>query len=371
MPTFLSWRFLQVASIPTLLLILGERLEVHGQSTQALNGAGCLPGCANCIEKSHCLECKPNHQRSGYKCFKNTSEKGCSDENCSDCSERVRESDQTVCYVCTEGFAVRDDTGLCKWTGPKGCDQQKCNSCPGRKDLCEGCVDGYHLRERQCVKATSNKGCNDKKCIECGADGAVCLRCTDDYQVRLGTCLQKGCLDENCIACSPSGGTCRRCKVGYRRDKKGRCVECPENCLECIVGKPQVVPRRPVNQPPPTPAATCERCAPGFFVTRRGECIGCDAVTPECNSCSSDANVCYGCNAGFWLEEGNCLACPENCESCKSPWKCDKASPKFKVDVLGVVVAEEKTTNSSMINAKPKLSILFTVIALIFLWASC
>lgn len=323
-------RPLHLGLVLTYLLVVGHPSKSCAQRLDVRNGTECSAGCKHCSSGSHCLECKATHQRSGYQCFKTGDPEGCSDENCHDCSERFEGSERTICYKCREGYAIRDPTGLCKWVGPRGCEDPKCSSCSTRKEVCEECKPGYQLRGGECQKAGSKRGCSDRKCIECSDDGVECLICRDDFQVRLGTCLSLGCLDQNCVSCSPSGGTCRRCKDGFRVNDKGACLECSDNCLECTVNKLQGVQQRANFQNGgPTEIEVCDKCAPGFSTSPRGICKSCNATTSDCQLCSDDGQICYGCNSGFYLEEGNCIACPENCESCKSPWYCDKALPTF------------------------------------------
>lgn len=302
----------------------------------------CLEGCLRCSE-SFCFECAPGYQRTGYTCAPEG--EGCKDPKCEDCSE-------PLCYKCSEGYAVVDESGLCKWIGPQGCDVSKCDFCPESRTRCTECQKGFQLRGQECRK----KGCRESNCMACDGSGDNCLKCQDGFQLRKGACLEVGCVDENCLACSPSGGTCYECASGHRVTDRGECSACPENCKSCAMrnGKDR-----------------CTLCNTGFYlkppvavrqqgpqqsqqkpVLVGGGCFKCEDIVDDCAECASDGTVCHKCKVGFYLEEGNCIACPESCHTCKSPWFCDLPLEGFSLSGQGKVVKAEATESSAFSSAK-------------------
>lgn len=309
----------------------------------------CERGCLRC-EKSYCYECEPGFQRTGYACA--PIKEGCKDEKCQDCSE-------PVCYKCFDGYAITDETGLCKWTGPGGCEVSRCAYCPESKMACEKCEPGYQLKGKECRK----KGCKEKKCMTCDPTGDTCLMCQEGYQLRKGACLELGCIDEFCLSCSPSGGTCYECQDGHRVTDKGQCQLCPENCRTCV---------------PRNGGERCTLCSTGFYlkppvavrpqgpqqqqvapVFVGGGCFKCEDKLDDCAECSADGTACHKCKEGFYLEEGNCIACPENCHSCKSPWFCDLPMEGFVLSGQGEVVKGDNAESFAL--PKQKLGWLVTI----------
>ncbi|GMH39618.1 hypothetical protein BSKO_07516 [Bryopsis sp. KO-2023] len=331
-----------LVALTTILQLTNGQDPFTSKISSTAPKARCLEGCLRCDE-SFCFECAPEYQRTGYTCAPIS--EGCKDSKCKDCSD-------PVCYKCFDGYAITDESGLCKWIGPQGCDMSKCTYCPESKTQCAECKAGLQLRGQECRK----KGCLENNCMACDSSGETCLKCQDGFQLRKGACLEVGCIDENCLSCSPSGGTCYECEDGHRVTEKGECSACPDDCKTCV--------RR-------NGADRCTVCGTGFYlkppvqvrpqVPQRnqqppvfvgGGCFKCEQILDDCAECAADGTVCHRCNEGFYLEEGNCIACPEFCKACKSPWFCDFPMEGYLLSGQGKVVKGEASESSTSSNAK-------------------
>lgn len=317
----------------------------RGSAVVMATSNGCEDGCEVCHDR-HCFECSPGYQRINYSCEK----KGCTDPRCVDCSSNV-------CYKCVEGFAPNLD-GFCTWIGPTGCQEKNCMLCEETRIGCTECMPGYQLRSNRCFK----KACADKNCMRCTSDGKECQLCQEGYQSRLGECLKVGCLDNHCRQCSPSGGSCYRCDDGYYDDIiTGTCKTCPDpNCLNCNGSQ-----------------NSCIKCMEGFFVGRlpsgRVGCVECGEAVDHCMTCNRDGNDCYSCSSGYYLEHGHCIACPADCDRCKSPWFCDSCKLGFDLYANGLCQIGQNASlaSSDAQNHSPNLILLFTGLVHLILALFC
>ncbi len=131
-------------------------------------------------------------------------------------------------YERRHAFSVRCVSPLsektCKDTFGNGC--VECSS-----SACTRCVDGYNLKDGQCVACSSAFGIN---CTSCSS--SACTICKEGYGIKDGQCVT--CSDAfgaGCTSCSSSA--CNICSSGYTL-KNGKCVvvpTCPANTVKITV----------------------------------------------------------------------------------------------------------------------------------------
>lgn len=170
-----------------------------------------------------------------------------------------------------------DDNGKC-YDCTTNC--VKCES----ENKCSECSDSYFLDEEsghcfscpfQCTQCTSYQNCTS--CISADPVDGVCYYC--------------GYL---CNTCTPDG--CVECTLdSYLEDNK--CTYCGEGCSECEG---------------PDECLVCN----SSHMMINGKCVYIE------NCIVFDEMECFGCELGYYLYDGICLACDSSCKYCNSYDEC-------------------------------------------------
>jgi hypothetical protein len=216
---------------------------------------------------------------------------------CNDCSTKV-------CTGCKTGFAFSSSSAICLPCSP-GCitcdasDPTKCSSClnstylsgnkclpcndtcitcSGSANSCLTCTSGQYFDGSQCQPCPRN-------CLTC-SDAATCTLCNKGFVVTpANTC--RGCAI-TCSDCSSSDITqCTACGKGLQL-VSAKCIQCPDNCLECNSGN-------------------CQTCIPGYAPNAAGTCV------PNCRlPCATCVDfqpaTCLSCFNSASVSSGTCVA---------------------------------------------------------------
>ena len=218
------------------------------------------------------------------------------DGNCKDCPENSKTCDANGALSCNSSYYLIDrecvkcpDYATCYDNGTYVCDEGfykyngGCEPCPEHHETCTSdgftCQDGYFSNDTACPVCESAF----ENAITCTADGAT--SCRAGYYLST----------DQCAAC-PANSTCTSdtnftCNNGFYKSN-GACVTCPTNHKTCN-----------------NDGFTCKA---GYF--RSGDkCEQCQGV--GVTTCTADGAT--SCNEKYFLNNGQCLDCPENatCDS--------------------------------------------------------
>lgn len=161
--------------------------------------------------------------------------------------------------------------------------QRQCFSCYEAVPLCLTCVlnSNQQVTCLSCPLAmyvSSKNICEfcSSGCSSC-SNSSICLTCFNNYFLNNSICLPCGV--PNCNTCTKSN-TCSTCSVNYIRNVKGTtCLACSTGCSLCTT---------PIN---------CKLCSLGYYISN-GVCISCS------NNCESfTSKACQHCNTGFYLTD--------------------------------------------------------------------
>ena len=306
----------------------------------------CPDKCSKCTE-SNCLHCF-----TGFILQNGVCERSICNFNCQTCLG-------SECEKCFDGFFLTQNT--CE-TCPLGCStcasNEICTSCSVKYNLqgticspicpfhCSSCTDpstctqcelGFSLKSKNCFSCS--RGC--KNCDELG-----CLECFNSYK-KVGSVCILSCPD-NCAFCNDE--SCEVCKVGFSLNYlvPSTCTQCPEGCKSCItgficthcfggfrltsefdqVGNPFQICRKRVC------SDFCMFCVEGFcqacigdYWLVDGECFGC---VNNCGICGPDL-ICSECLIGFVLIGSTCEPCPQGCLICDSSFYCVSCAEGYGV----------------------------------------
>ena len=287
----------------------------------------CVYGCEEFFTGELCDSCILG--KKGTNCTEKCSE-GCDLEQ-GNCDKETGE-----CPVCKEG----------KWG--KECDQscpENCAKC-SKDGTCEECKEDFYLNpEKKCIACAENceGGCTIQGCTSCKEDkfyGEWCdspcpERCEKSQCDRKGNCTCqeffegekcdhcefghtgydcKDLCNEGCDINKEKGINCNQdgtcdCKIGffdYKCDQK-----CNANC-DLKDGNCDKV------------SGSCSKCKDGYYGTQcEKQC------TPNCIKCDINSGDCLQCQDKFFIFEGLCEKCSNNCldSTCNSTTgRCEKCS---------------------------------------------
>jgi len=317
-----------------------------------------------------CLEsCPPGYYAFNGECYK------CND-NCLTCEN------STQCQRCKTDFYLNNDR--CVSECPVGhyellgkcvpCSDSNCDICTS--DNCNKCKADFYKEEGVCVNQCSAgyflfnflecRKCSEN-CINC-SDANTCTNCLNGLLLKNGQCVQD--CGESFVAianeCQPCDNGCKVCSNSDQHEclecselnlKNGKCVSdcgatnyadnkvcksCIDSCDICNS-----------NQ-------NCSKCSTGFvyqenlnkcldacvagYTNVDGVCQPCGV--PGCNNCSLDINKCDECNSnlykldntcvetcavdeGYYVNNRECLLCPNECATCKSATECSTCVKGF------------------------------------------
>ncbi len=276
-----------------------------------------ISGCKTFLSPNKCKECVDGYYLDNYVCTACTSP----------CAKCTKSSTGTVtCSLCQAGYYYDTATSSCK-----NC-IDGCAVCTTGTS-CTTCKPKYYATGSTCTACGANQGpldCNcpanyfwDKTSTDCSKcpDGCsvcstsdTCTTCFSNFYMDNGVC--KAALGNNCDTAHPMG-TCRTCIASaYYRATDNTCNDCSiiPNCLTCDSN------------------TKCTTCATGYFVDG-GNCTACPTNLTNCDACSS-ATLCDQCKTGYYWNTTTlkCDACMSGCTACSNPTNCMRCGPGFRSD---------------------------------------
>ncbi|XP_076080778.1 receptor-type tyrosine-protein phosphatase alpha-like isoform X6 [Mytilus galloprovincialis] len=216
---------------------------------------------------------------------------------------------------CKKGYYGSDCSSNCSTACLYGCDQQTavcfpsyCVNCHGGLTKCDqsnrkclnGCIDGFYGAscDKTCSVVTNNTLCT--KCQPLISVGiTVCTECQPEYYYDgvIGNCktCSTGCKSNNTniAKCFPNTGNCRfGCSSGWSGLRCDTFTCSLANCESCVANQPTI----------------CERCQAGWYLDS-GQCVRCSDNCATLNTCDKISGTCTGgCKTGWY---GN--TCKDNC----------------------------------------------------------
>ncbi|BFU23647.1 protein kinase domain containing protein [Entamoeba histolytica] len=318
------------------------------------NGSGCST-CAskNCGDDCNtsngiCTTCINNYYPINGIC------KSCStlDSNCQSCSDKTR-----ICLKCQRGFNLASNQTKCiKCENNIGCE-----FCDSTSAKCGACKDKYYLNPSShlCVACPSH-------CMKC-VSGSKCISCEDSYILYQGLCVQKVCdttpienidtvCSENCNSlitdkpkCSHIDTPVDACDKSKQQLNYEECILCRDgyllnsnNCIEqsnyvqcnrevCFTkeGFYQDVSSKEIksclNEFEVGSTSLCRiykekvyplKCSDKYYyINRYLDSVQCVSSIPNCKKYIG--NECVECESHYYINEGICSPCSEECLECE------------------------------------------------------
>jgi hypothetical protein len=198
---------------------------------------------------------------------------------------------------------------------------RNCRTCSDA-NTCTQCNKGFVV-----TPAGTCRGCI-MACSDCSqSDITQCTACANGLQLVNSKCIQ---CPDNCLQCN--NGNCQTCIPGYTPNTAGTCVpNCILPCATCVDNKPSVCTScfssatlsngTCVLSLSCNSTGTCTDCGQGLGYFLLGQyCYSCSQIVTisNCLQCSqANQQVCSICNDGFYLDStGLCPACPSSCLTC-------------------------------------------------------
>lgn len=162
-------------------------------------------------------------------------------------------------------------------------DDGNCNDCPENSKTCDAngalsCNSSYYLVDRVCVKCPDNATCYDNGVWQCNEGfyqtNGGCETCPEHYKT-----------------CTNDGFTCQD---GYFSDGTA-CPACETAFAHAIT----------------CTAVAATSCSAGYYLSA-GQCAAC----PANSTCTSATD--FTCNNGFYKSNGACVTCPTNHKTCNN-----------------------------------------------------
>ena len=339
-----------------------ERSCPPGQYVDDDSCSPCIEHCQQCNNPLTCQQCNDKFflmtekLRGGEtsRCLQTCPDKwfaSISDKLCVECHETCltcNGSGSQHCLTCYSNDSHPNDNNECEIPCDAGlyynpnsasCElcTEKCASCLSEVD-CVLCKPGFFLLPNTAV-------CSEKCTPGYYGDDVTtkCLKCDDSCE----TC--DGGESNNCLSCSEhmvlSDGVCLSdCPDKTFRDRINLvCGKCHASCLTCL-------------GPRPTECLTCNsslvldnhKCVkdcPDASVNNNGQCEACPANCDECASSKSCTKCTSGyylydpepekcvqhCRGGYYGEEGVCKTCKLPCSECSSADRCLSCSRNHRM----------------------------------------
>ena len=196
-----------------------------------------------------------------------------SQEKCTSCN--VDDPDEMKRYYLNSNYECvqRDPNPNCKtWDGL----------------YCIECSDGYYIQDMKC-----NNPCGITNCAKCNSN--KCFKCVAGYTLYEAEGKQE------CIDCKLAANDekCGRCPLGkYFNTTSFKCENCRENCGRCTTGD------------------NCYLCSGDYALETPSDPKSKCVKIANCQSGHYYGNHCELCEEGFYVSEGKCKACSENCARC-------------------------------------------------------
>ncbi|ELP89646.1 protein serine/threonine kinase, putative, partial [Entamoeba invadens IP1] len=197
--------------------------------------------------------------------------------------------------VCSESFnELEEKTPISLKLTIKGIETVGCSMRDSKG--CKRCLNGYYLDNNECIKC----GANCKTC----SDSVYCTSCEDGSFIDTNyRCQSLGDLSKKCKIAMPSGGGCAICKDGYFKSGID-CNECDDSCYNCDSRE------------------RCLSCKNGYFRIPLEKIKLCLSYDSNLNCTVVNPDGCILCATGFYLSNGRCVKCDNNCLTCVDGKSC-------------------------------------------------
>ncbi|ELP90854.1 protein serine/threonine kinase, putative [Entamoeba invadens IP1] len=364
-----------------------KSFQIENGDVKFMSGALCDVFTAN-LQNVNCLICRYSTDQNGI--CKNKEQKGnctyynevnsfceqCNEnyfshnDGCVQCKENCRFCNVSTCFLCQNGFVLKD--GICQ-NKTDVCDfslSGRCLTCAFgnyMKDDLTYCIHGtivgclkyqtesvchicdvgnfYILNGTTCelkqnTEKVNNKGitscqkgfnllsnvcreCN-KTCEICTSenDESLCQRCVNE-NVLVGP---NSCEDNEYIGCDTiQNSRCTSCQKGYYFDGT-TCTECALGCSLCSSKTICLLCSEEYHLHDNSCVfntndtchtyqnGMCLTCNDGYYLTSQNTCEKCYY---SCTKCVSRHNFCYSCNDGFMLSNNECVSALITSPNCK------------------------------------------------------
>ncbi|KAL4496784.1 hypothetical protein ABPG73_011750, partial [Tetrahymena malaccensis] len=261
---------------------------------------------SNCdvCDQNNCQICLPNNFLSNGKCVK-------------DCPLNTYKNYQTNECVqsCSQsGYFADQNSKSCLQ-----CNTNTCAECVDTKDKCTKCVPDkfFYESQNQCYQNCPQKtygDINSKQCLSC--DQKTCLKCEGSVK-----CLQCSDYlnedDHKCYQDCPQGKykyqhrCVDSCPLGQYLDQlQNTCFNCPENCEECVQKNlcTKCLPNY-MNNLDKLEHQICDQCIEGYYL-QNGICLKC---SNDCKTCQNSSSECLTCPQGYNLDFlKQCVICSQD-----------------------------------------------------------
>ncbi|KAL7717342.1 Serine-threonine protein kinase [Entamoeba marina] len=203
-----------------------------------------------------------------------------------------------------------------------------CNTCYNSTQ-CTSCVDNYYLSAGYlCIERDLDTNCKEY-------DADHCILCNEGYYISNAHCYS--CAVENCAYCSIS--KCFQCEndlVLYESDDTQSCIDCTLSENDAICG------RCPSGTYFNESSYSCSSCRSGCLNCTSGtNCYRCDTDTVLSDPSNTESECvklegcidgyyygdhCELCESSYYLENGYCSNCSDNCIKCVNSTTCLECS---------------------------------------------
>ncbi|KAL7719714.1 Protein serine/threonine kinase [Entamoeba marina] len=266
----------------------------------------CPLNCLRCYN-GECINCEMNYQlNETMKCeliinpieiFDNNKTMKCNDgyyssiNQCTKCDGNCITCNSSQCLTCNTNYTLNN--GNCQLIESNNGEEIISNY--GVID----CNEGYYSNNSQCIDCSLTF----EYCDLCNCDG--CLTCSENYVlIDDGSCsLNTNCLnisDSICLSCNDKGSWFN----GYE------CIECGNNCKNCINGN-------------------CVECNDGYILQSENNCTFNEY--PDNCIILSYYGTCQRCSDGYYLNDASCLKCPMYCKTCFNSTYCFECKDEFMI----------------------------------------
>ncbi|ELP90256.1 hypothetical protein EIN_339370 [Entamoeba invadens IP1] len=267
------------------------------------------------------------------------------DSHCATCADNGVRS----CLICSVGYYP--SSGMCV-SCTATCQQNECNAANG---ICTKCIDNHVVTS---PISTNCESCSvyDQNCVTCATDFTrKCIACKPNYYIKMsGDYKCQSCSSTCGGACNGSNGFCTTCSSGMvpTNPPSTTCITCQAfdvNCESCVTDERKCIKCSTPNMYPDDTSRTCVSCSTTcggscdatngicttcqdnfvFQSTKSRVCEQCSTFDEHCNKCSSAFDrKCVMCNNGYYPNEnGVCVPCGQNCNSCdESTGACSSCS---------------------------------------------
>ncbi|ELP87163.1 protein serine/threonine kinase, putative [Entamoeba invadens IP1] len=274
----------------------------------------------NCERTSQygCVECK-----NGYYSVdtKNTEDnyQFCTKITLQNCKHISFVNSSEICLECLDAFKMKD--GICAdnfntkeddhkeekqtlYSSKSVFKKAEKSECQTRNNKgCQRCPSGYYLNKNSCEKCSN-------ECLSC-YNATYCISCNSGYFLDSSMkCRTLGELEKKCDVTLPTGGGCAICKVGYYKVEKD-CNECDKSCDICVKKD------------------ECLSCKEGYFKIPSESNKLCLSNTTLSNCLESNFEGCESCENSYYLQNGRCLNCEENCLKCYNADECISCANEY------------------------------------------